>query len=133
MAANQQSARMRNHGFRLSLMDTLILVTLSALTWMLAGPLGSFTWVILFAFAHFFLFCNIFRIHRPKELLWATTSVFSIAIGSWSGEPDWMCILAMQSPLTVAVIAWEMRGPWYHGILASRINRRLDDYLDGRL
>jgi hypothetical protein len=85
------------------------------------------------AVVHFFLFCNVFRIHRTKELVWAAICVVNVSTWAALDAFCWFGILAVQLPVTVAVIVLEMRGPWYHGVMARRINARLDDYLMGRL
>ena len=123
----------RTAGFRCSSIDLVVLAACIPATWWLGGNVGPIAGSVPFAAGHFFLFCNVFRIQRAKELLWA--AVCLVNVGAWmlAERFDWWLILAGQSPLTVVLIAWEMRGPHYHGLWARRINRRLDEYLDGRL
>jgi len=53
---------------------------------------------------HFFLFCNVFKVPRKLELLWA--AVFLINTGVWLavGRFDWLPVLLCQSPFTLAAI-----------------------------
>jgi hypothetical protein len=90
-------------------------------------PVISLLFVI--APGHFFLFCNVFRIRRGPELIWA--GLFLVNTCLWWSFVDfgWLGVLAVQTPITAILIALEMRSPSYHGILARRINPRLDDYL----
>ena len=123
--------RPRTWGFRLSAVDALVLAATPSLTWAawdLLAPLGG---AIPFAVGHFFLFCNVFRVHRRKELLWAAAALVLWPLCAASPQMAWWWPFAAQAPLTVSVIVWELRGPGYHGILARRINGRLDDYLNG--
>jgi hypothetical protein len=41
-------------------------------------------------------------------------------------------VLLVQTPLTIALIANEIRHPVYHGVRADRWNPHLADYLAGR-
>jgi hypothetical protein len=72
---------------------------------------------------HFFLFCNVFRIRREYEYIWA--AVWIVNYGAWlfSGAFTWWGVLAVQSPLTVVLIVLEMRSPEYHGILWRWLRR----------
>ena len=119
----------RTAGFRCSWGDTLVLVASVPATWWLWSSVGPIAGAVPFAVGHFFLFCNVFRIHRRKELLWAGCCLVNVSAWMLNERCDWALILAVQSPLTVALIAWEMRGPLYHGVWARRINPRLADYL----
>ena len=96
--------------------------------------IGAMGWIPVLALGHFFLFCNVFRIHRRLELIWSAIFVLNVGITALVGEIDWLVVLGLQSVVTAAVIAYEMRQPRYHGIGARRINsRHIDDYLAGRV
>ena len=123
----------RTAGFRCSWIDLLVLAASIPATWWLWEDVGAIAGAVPFPVGHFFLFCNVFRIHRPKELLWAVVCLVNVSAWTLAERLDWALILALQSPLTVAVVIWEMRGPHYHGVWAKRINPRLGEYLDGRL
>jgi hypothetical protein len=125
--------RRRTAGFRLSAVDAGVLAAAGPATWLAWPHLGAMAGVIPLVVGHFFLFCNVFRIHRTKELVWAAVCVVNVFAWAALAETWWPGILAVQLPVTVAVIALEIRGPWYHGICAARWNPRLADYLAGRL
>lgn len=56
------------------------------------------------------------------ELIWAVIYVANVAAFVMSDRFDWASILAMQTPVTLTVIAMEIRSPRYHGVFcATRI------------
>jgi hypothetical protein len=61
-------------------------------------------WLPGMVVAHFFLFCNVFKVPRKLELLWA--AVFLINTGVWlaAGRFDWRPVLLCQTPFTLAAI-----------------------------
>ena len=119
----------RTAGFRCSQLDLFVLATAIPAAWWLWEHVGPIAGAVPFAVGHFFLFCNVFRIQHTKELLWAAMCLVNISAWMIAERFDWWLILAVQSPLTVALIALEMRDPSYHGVWARRINPRLDQYL----
>jgi hypothetical protein len=82
---------------------------------------------------HFFLFCNVFRVVRRRELIWA--GLYVVNAGFWLAlnRLDWFNVLACQLPISAGVIAWELKASRYHGIFADRLNLQLSDYLEGRI
>lgn len=124
------AAHGRTWGFRFSTADAVAIAICVVATAALWAPTEGMAFLFPFVLGHFFLFCNVFRIARKPELIWAV--VFLMNFGGWwlSGRLSWPGVMAIQLPLTAFLIGWEMRQPWYHGILADRINRRhLADYL----
>src|SRR5262245_61925729 len=96
-------------GFRLSVVDVIVLV---------AGVTGSiilskFEWwwgfVVALVLGHFFLFCNIVRMARPLELIWA--AVFASLVGATIAfeRPGWLVTAILSLLVTVIVVALEMR------------------------
>jgi hypothetical protein len=130
--SNQTPAR-RTWGFRFSLTDAAALVAFGAVAAGLRRMDSSLWWLLAIAAGHFFLFCNVFRVVRRRELIWAALLVLNV--GSWLlwGRLDWFHVLACQLPLSVGVIAWEIKASRYHGIFAGRLNPALNDYLEGRI
>jgi hypothetical protein len=122
----------RTWGFRLSVTDVVFVLLAIPATWLASPHIGLLAGVIPMAVGHFFLFCNVFRIIRWKELLW--TAVFLVNVIAWTLADDcwWPGILALRIPLTVVLIVSEMRQPYYHGIWAKGLNPHLDDYLTGK-
>jgi hypothetical protein len=106
-------------GFRFSTVDGCVLVVGAIASAVLAYAVGTMALIVVVPLVHFFLFCNVFRVRRWLELWW--TATFVLNAGAWfvlAGEVSWLAILAVQLPITVAVIAWQMRQPDYHGVFA---------------
>lgn len=125
--------RSRTCGFRFSPTDALVLLLGTGATVALWPMMGALSLIVPAALGHFFLFCNVFRIHRKLELIWAVAFLGNWTLWTALDRFDWISVLAVQTPITIALIMAEMFSPRYHGIFSHRINaRHLDDYLDGR-
>ena len=109
-------------GFRISSLDLFVLVA------GVAGvvALGAVTWwyglVVGIVLAHFFLFCNVFRVSRPLELLWAGAFVALTAATVLWGVPGWWPTTIGSLCVAALVVAVEMRKPSYHGVGWQRVN-----------
>lgn len=109
-------------GFRISKFDGIIIFAgiIGALAlWTLAWWSG---FLIAFVIAHFFLFCNVFRVARLLELAWS--GIF-IVLMYYTVAVDvllWPVSIGCSVLATLAVITIEIRKPSYHGILWRRIN-----------
>lgn len=127
------AARPRTWGFRFFVIDSVALLAFGTVTAGLRRLDSSLWWLVATVAVHFFLFCNVFRVVRRRELLWAI--VFILNVGLWLslGRLDWFLVVSCQLPVSVGIIAWEIKTARYHGILAHRLNPRLDDYLAGRI
>jgi hypothetical protein len=123
----------RTWGFRFSLTDAAALVVFGAVAAGLYRLDSSFWWLVAIAAGHFFLFCNVFRVIRRRELIWAAFFVLNVGFWPLLGRLDWFNVLACQLPVSVGVIAWEVKAVRYHGIFAARLNPSLKDYLEGRI
>lgn len=120
-------------GITLSPLDALLLLMAGAWAAALRSTPEA-AWSAPVVLGHFFLFCNVFRIHRNKELVWAGAFVVAmLGTRAATGNMNWPLGALLVSPLTVALIALEMRSPDYHGIGCRRINRAgIDAYLRRR-
>ena len=122
----------RTWGFRCSLTDAIAIgafMSAAVGLWYLNSPLW---WLLVVAAGHFFLFCNVFRIVRRRELIWAGLYVLNVGVWTWFDRLAWPRVLLCQLPITVALVVADMRAAGYHGVLAKRLNPRLNDYLEGR-
>ncbi|MCX7408134.1 MAG: hypothetical protein NTZ32_08620 [Planctomycetales bacterium] len=120
-------------GWRLSMLDLGVLI---------GGAVGSivawqWTWwvgfVIAFVVAHFFLFCNIFRMSRPLELVWAAAFVAAAGGTVVTETPGWGVTVVGSLIVTVLVVAIEMRRPSYHGIAWQQLNPKLPEWWDAHI
>ena len=116
-------------GFRLSRLDGLILLAGAALSAgggaFMDAALGA---AIAFVVGHFFLFCNIVRMRRARELVW-TGAFIALAAGSeLFGAPGWLATFGIMLLLTLTLVAFEMRSPAYHGVFWRRINPALETW-----
>ena len=129
----EQHQPIRTWGFRFSPTDAVALILFGAAVSILHRFGSSLSWIVAMVAGHFFLFCNVFRVVRRRELIWAVTFVANVALWLSLGRLDWPNVLACQLPISAGVIAWELRATRYHGILADRLNARLTDYIEGRV
>ena len=123
----------RTCGFQCSIRDGVVLAGGGAVSVLLWSNLDAYALLLPVVLVHFFLFCNVVRLWRGYELLWA--AAFMANFGAWlaSGAFNWWGVLAVQTPLTLALIALQLRSPYYHGVFSRRINPRVDDFLAGKL
>lgn len=115
-------------GFRLSGLDVLVLVVAgiaSAYTMTIDRWLGV---AIGFVVLHFFIFCNVLRMSRSLELVWAgifaALAVAAIALSLLS----WPIVFAASSVVTIIVAFIETRRPSYHGVGWQILNPRLPEW-----
>jgi hypothetical protein len=76
----------------------------------------------------FRLFCNIFRISRRLEMLWACVFIILVLGTVTLGVPAWPVTVSSCLAVTVVVVTIEMRKPSYHGVLWQRINPELPNW-----
>lgn len=119
-------------GFRFSTLDGVVLVVggvvvvaIGIIEWWLGLAVGI-------PLAAFFLFCNVFRVSRPLELLWAGAYIVLAAATILSGVPGWWATALGSVLLAAVVIAAEMRRPSYHGVGWRRINPDLQSWWEAR-
>jgi hypothetical protein len=121
------------YGFRLMAWDLPAIALCAAATWFAWPALGALSLMLPFVLGHFFLFCNVFRIRRSYELLWAAVFVSNVAVFAvWLEAPVFWQMAAVQLPVTILVISLELRSARYHGVFAERINPDLETYLERR-
>jgi hypothetical protein len=132
MKEQAQPAR-RRWGFRLSVTDALILTLAGVLSFVLQAKEFPLWWIAPIVTGHFFLFCNVFLVRQRLELIWAVLLVINVGAHLALGFVNWPSPLLFQLPVTILVIGWQISSPWYHGIMANRINSRLQEYLADKL
>jgi len=116
-------------GFRLSPLDTIFIAAFAiaaAVMWRSDAKLAG---LLLLPCVQFFLFCNVFRIRRVPELIWAAAY---LAVAGWAYATDAAMWIPIAGLLTLGgiLIAVEMFHPGYHGVLWRKINPGLPEWFD---
>lgn len=122
-------------GFRISIFDICILVAGSVFAAFLFHKSQIlFGLIVALVVGHFFLFCNVFRICRRSELIWATAFVL-LSIGtSFANLPSPSLFAVYLAFVHVSIIPAadfiiiETRKPSYHGIFWKKWNPNLKSW-----
>lgn len=115
-------------GFRFSWTDAVVLVVGAVLITWLARFSSELAVMAAFVIGHFFLFCNVFRIGRKPELVWAGAF---IALAALSLGLEWLELrlaLGLALGLSILLILRETRLPRYHGVFWKRVNPGLPEW-----
>jgi hypothetical protein len=115
-------------GFRLSAVDAVVLILGALVSAALASIDRSYCLVVCIPLAHFFVFCNVFRVSRFPELIWAGIFMALAGTALVSGFPGWWVTVFVAVCVCAVVVVAEMRKASYHGIFWQRINPRLPDW-----
>jgi hypothetical protein len=67
-------------------------------------------WLPVMVVGHFFLFCNVFKVPRRLELVWAGVLLVVTGFWLWAGRFDGWPVLLTQLPCTLWVIGRARRG-----------------------
>ena len=108
-------------GFRLSLLDLLVLTGLCVLSaWMRRVVPEHGLWLLpIYIGGSFFLFCNVFRVGNRTEAFWYVPFVMCVAVGLRFPDRLWWIVLSVCEPVRVAVIVYRIvRGP-YTGVFSQ--------------
>ncbi len=117
-------------GFRFSAVDVVILI-IGAGGSMVAHLAGSpLCFALAFNIGHFFLFCNVFRLPRSLELIWATCFVCLEGSRLAVGSPSLFAVISITTLVTIIVVFVQCRKASYHGLLWSKINPDLRSWFD---
>jgi hypothetical protein len=133
-SAKPVNAKLRTCGFRFSRSDA-VAIALALLgtvaLWSLSRDLALLMAAVP---AHFFLFCNVFRIHRRLEYAWSGVFVVNVAAHQLTRGLVWWQVILVQAPVTLSVLVVALRSRSYHGVFARVINARyIDLYLNEEL
>ncbi|MBI5818171.1 MAG: hypothetical protein HZA88_04225 [Verrucomicrobia bacterium] len=123
----------RDRGFRFSTTDAVaigVFTCAAVVLWRLDSPLW---WMLVITAGHFFLFCNVFRIDRRHELIWAALFIVNVGVWVWFDHLSWAGVLFCQLPVTAGLVVANMRAPGYHGVFADRLNPKPNGHLEGRI
>lgn len=86
---------------------------------------------IAFVVLHFFLFCNVLRMSRPLELIWAGVFVVVAAL-AMAMVVSWPLAFGVALVATVVLAIIETRRPSYHGIAWQTVNPNLPHWWQTR-
>jgi hypothetical protein len=115
-------------GFQFSTLDFVVLC-LGAVG---AYLLGTVMWwagaAVVFVVLHFFLFCNVFRITRASELIWAATFLLLSPLTLLTNLPGWPMFFIACVCLSTFLIWRETKQKHYHGICWQRWNPGLPEW-----
>jgi len=115
-------------GWRFSALDGVVLVVGIVATVGLIWYDGGIAFVIGFTLIHFFLFCNVVRMARPLELLWAAGFV-ALCVGTIAFDwPSWLGTTVIALGLTLVFVGIELRKPSYHGVGWRLLNPNLPNW-----
>ena len=109
-------------GFRFSILDGFILVVALCTGIFVAFYDYKYSVLIGFVVLHFFLFCNIVRMSRVPELIWATSFLALFFCHIKLSLLSFNSALATSLFFTVILVAIELRKPSYHGIYWKVLN-----------
>ena len=115
-------------GFRLSSLDIVILIVggvASACATTVDRGLGV---AIAFVILHFFLFCNVLRMSRPFELLWAGLFAGLAGMVITRNLLSWPVAYSISTGATVILGLIETHRPSYHGVGWRKLNPRLPEW-----
>lgn len=115
-------------GFRLSKLDVFIVF---------AGIIGSYalyslappmSYIMLFIVVHFFIFCNVLRMSRKPELIWASAFVLMCAFSLRTELISLQWVFVLSLALTLLLIGLELKKGSYHGVFWRRFNPKLENW-----
>jgi len=121
----------RTCGFQFSWPDAGVVLVCGIVTVLLWPYLGQMSLLFPIALGHFFLFCNVFRIFRKYEYVWAAVFVLNFSMWLLLGCFSWGLVMVVQTPFTLTLIIFQMRSRWYYGVYARIINKSIETYLRG--
>lgn len=109
-------------GLRLSKGDVVVLAVGGICSLALWDMADLMSMSILFTLAHFFLFCNVLRMCRLYEMIWAVLFIFFASQTIAVNIPGWTDTVLIMLGVTATLSVLQLRQPSYHGILWQRIN-----------
>ncbi|MDD4964645.1 MAG: hypothetical protein PHI11_12090 [Gallionella sp.] len=115
-------------GFRLSRTD-LVVLWIGAIAAVGVGRIDLALGIaIAFTVGHFFLFCNVLRMARSRELIWAGVFLGLAVSTLMQGQPSWGVTFGIAFAVTVIISMVQLRHPAYHGIAWQYFNPNLPQW-----
>ena len=88
--------------------------------------------IVLAVVGNFFLFCNVFRVARVLELIWAVFAIVMTVTTAATGFPGWGLTAICCGLATALVVVYEMKKSSYHGAGWKFINPELPAWWDAQ-
>ena len=117
-----------NPGFRLSIVDIVFLSTATIASVYLYTFAKPLSYIVAFVVGHFFLFCNITRMSRLPELIWAVVFTALSLLALKFSVISLPVVFLVSTFLTTILVVLESRKPHYHGILWEKVNPNLETW-----
>jgi hypothetical protein len=115
-------------GFRWSLFDGIVLILGAGLAMGLTRIDWALSVMVAFVVGHFFVFCNVLRMVRRLELIWAGQFLLLSSSTLLIETPTWAQTFLLASLSTVVLSVFQARQPSYHGVLWQRLNPGLPEW-----
>lgn len=112
-------------GFRFSPTDGLVLLAGAvgaAMAWRIEPAIGI---AVLLPVAMFFVFCNVVRMVRRFELVWAGAYAAACVARIQFGGPPWLWVIGGSLLLAAVLVGLQLRRADYHGVGWRRVNPQL--------
>lgn len=119
-------------GFRFAATDAVVLLVGAvgaAMAWRIEPAIGI---AVLLPVAMFFVFCNVVRMVRTLELVWAFAHAVGCAWRIQCGWPAWPWIVGGSLGLAMVLVGLQLRRADYHGIAWQRVNPSLPAWWEER-
>lgn len=117
-------------GFRLSVLDIAFILLGVAGACFFINSSPNFSVIILFVLVHFFLFCNIVRMSRASELIWAVVFVLLCLASLKLQWVPFYLVFLLSILVTSMLVASEVQKKSYHGVAWRRLNPNLQNWFE---
>ena len=114
-----------NPGFRISKLDMAVILISVIGGILLYSQSAVFSFIVMFVVCHFFLYCNVIRMSRIPELIWASVFSTLCIISLRFGLLSWEIAILLSLLTTAILVAVELRKPSYHGVFWQKVNPNL--------
>lgn len=115
-------------GFRFSVLDAIVLGIVLGVASLIFSYGYQYSVLVGFVVLHFFLFCNIVRMSRIPELIWASFFIGIVYLHLQLSMITFSLSLAICTLVTLVLVLLELRKPSYHGVFWKSFNPNLKEW-----
>lgn len=112
-------------GFRFAPTDAVVLIAGAVGAVLAARIEPAVGLAVLLPVAMFFVFCNVVRMVRRLELVWAFAYAAGCIARSQCGWPTWPWLVGGSLVLAMLLVGVQVRRADYHGVAWQRVNPSL--------